>query len=80
MITLGMPLLWGLNKEKPVLPPGYYYIEGVGCWLIAVAPSGRHYYVAGDGILYRRGVRPITLAYCLDLRETIELPQKQLMP
>lgn len=77
MTTVGIGFMWGLTKEKPVLPPGYTYIEGYREWLLAIGPNGRRYYVTRN-TLYRQGVRPISLAYYVECDETIKLPQKQL--
>ena len=65
-----------LGHEKPILPRGYYYIEGLHEWLVAVGPTQRRYYV-GHKCLFRQRADDYGRNF-IDDRETIELPQRQL--
>lgn len=87
-IVIGMQILWGLNKRKPILPLGYYYIEERRCWTFAQWGS-RYYYVSTEdnGVLYRRIIKraghcnecgaPKT-RMCVDTDQVVVLPQRQL--
>ena len=87
VVIAGLQVMWGGgNKDKPMLPLGYAYIEQHREWLIAISPTGRRYYVSRER-LYRQEramdrlcdeCRQVVVKRVINMDETIELPQRQL--
>lgn len=50
----GPKFRFGITRDKVALPEGWSYIEKEYHWLVAVSPSGDHYFVTEANVLHPR--------------------------
>jgi hypothetical protein len=49
-----LEIIWGITKDKPILPEGWKYQEEKDSWLKAISPTGGGYYVSPTKLYPRR--------------------------